>query len=154
MNKAGGVHGDLRSCNVFIDEEGTAKFSDSNVFGKLTNSFTKTLLKTAKCPVPPEHLELLKSQICTSYKLDESSESWAIGILLLTTATLTSEAMLYNWRTYEIDMRSRQELLIDIKSRYSSLLSDLVQQCLSDNPDERPGFTEISDFISKRKFVK
>jgi len=152
MEKAGGVHGDLRSCNVFINEEGTAKFADSNVFGKINNSYTKTLLKTAKCPLPPEQLESLKSSNCSQYSLDESTESWAIGVLLLTMSTLTSEAMIYNWRTYDIDHRGRLELFGDLKSRYSPLLVEVTTKCLSDNPLERPSFTQIVDYISRRKY--
>lgn len=70
MEKRGGVHGELRACNVFIDEDGQAKFTDLNIFGKISNSYTKTMLKIAKCPVSPELLSNLKGAYPHNYSLN------------------------------------------------------------------------------------
>lgn len=109
------VHGDIRACNIFITEDGKrtflnfskfltskgcAKFSDSNLVDYRQDAYTKTLLRIAKCPIPPELLTQVKKRE-TKYKHNvESSESWMIGVLLLCCATLVPEDAFYDWIGY------------------------------------------------------
>ena len=108
------------------------------------------MMKIAKCPVPPEHLAALKSASPQMYEIDQKTESWAIGILMISMANLCSDQLLYNWRTLDIDKRSLNDLLRGVYSRYSQLFGDMVKRCLSDNPHERPLFNDIKEYIWRR----
>ena len=64
------------------------------------DAYTKTILKIAKCPLPPELLQKLKKHETKHSQNLESVESWMIGILMLCCGTLVPEEALYDWTGY------------------------------------------------------
>lgn len=117
----------------------------------MQNSYFKTMLGISKCPLAPEQLKSLKNKVSVPNHDIQSTEAWAIGILLLTMATLSSEEVIYNWRNNMIDERGLKTQLSQVKDNYSPLFYDLVQKCLSFNPAKRPNLSQILTFLSQRK---
>jgi len=149
LNAKGRLSGDIRSSTIFISEEGQAQFVDPFLMGNNHSSFMKTLLKISKCPLAPEQLKALMG--LGTGRTDMHTEVWAIGVLLLSIASLSSEELLYNWRNYEIDKRGLTHLLSDVQKRYTPLLFELTKSCLQDNPSARPSFGAIYKYIERRK---
>lgn len=117
----------------------------------MQSSYFKTMLGISKCPLAPEQLQSLKNRISLPNHDIQSTESWAIGILLLTMATLSSEEVIYNWRNNVVDERGLQSQLNQVKENYSPLFYDLVFRCLSFDPEKRPNLSQILSFLGKRK---
>ena len=77
-----------------------------------------------------------------------------IGVLMLCCATLVPEDAIYDWVSYSIKQTELQQLLKDVKSRYSSLFFEMVQSCLDTDPKKRPNLSGILKYLQDRKFVK
>jgi serine/threonine protein kinase len=164
------VHGDIRTSAIFISEEGklspntyftiltrilgVAKFIDTNLTGYRQNAYVKTMLGMSKCPVAPEQLTSLGKKESNPKHDSQATESWSIGIVLLTMATLSSEEVIYNWRDYTIDKRGFDHLINQVLQRYSPLFNDLVKKCLDFNPSNRPKLTDILGYLARRKSEK
>lgn len=84
----------------------------------------------------------------------ESGESWMIGILMLCCATLVPEDAIYDWITLSIKPAELEQLLKDVKSRYSSLFYEMVASCLETDSKKRPNLSGILKYLQNRKFVK
>lgn len=128
-----------------------AKFYDPNLLDQRKNAYTKTLLGTTRCPLPPELLEHLRNKRSSPNFNKQGAEIWAIGVLMITLATLNSEEVLYNWRTKEIDRRGYEHLLQQTRSRYSQLYYEMVAKCLDFDVNRRPSMPELLRYINTRK---
>jgi len=103
---------------------------DTNFTGYRQNAYVKTMLGTSKCPIAPEQLESLSRKETGPKHDSQATESWSIGIVLLTMATLSSEEVIYNWRDHKIDQRGYDHLIGQVSQRYTPLFSELVKKCL------------------------
>lgn len=131
--------------------EGVAKFVDTNIVEYMQSAYFKTMLGISRCPLAPEQLKSLKNRVSLPNHDIQQTEAWAIGILLLTMATLSSEEVIYNWRNNLIDERGLKAQLTQVKENYSPLFYDLVSRCLSFDVSLRPNLSQILTFLAKRK---
>lgn len=145
------IHGDIRTCNIFITEEGVAKFPDSYLLDYKKKAYAKTLLNIARCPLPPELLEPVQKNFSSPKYNYQACEAWMIGILMLCMATLVPEDTIYDWRGFCIKENEYNQLLSEIKGRYSELFSELVCKCLSFDAEKRPSLSEILAYLQRRK---
>lgn len=163
------VHGDIRTSAIFISEEGifslklplnsnillgVAKFIDTNLTGYKKNAYIKTMLGMSKCPLAPEQLSSLSKKESNPKHESQSTESWSIGIVLLTMATLSSDEVIYNWRDKSIDKRGYAHLMNQVHQRYSPLFNELVKKCLDFDPHNRPKLSDILGYLGRRKSEK
>ena len=77
-----------------------------------------------------------------------------IGILMLCCASLVPEDAVYDWVGFGIKSMELEQLLKDVKSRYSSLFHEMVSSCLDTDPKKRPNLSGILKYLQNRKFVK
>lgn len=154
------VHGDIRSVGIFISDDGNqwlidligvAKFVDTNLTGYKQNAYVKTLLGVSKCPLAPEQLKSLQAGDNNPKHDSQSTEAWAIGLVMLNMGNLSSDEVIYNRRDFIVDKRGLDHLLNQIKERYSPLFFDMVSRCLDFDPLRRPKLNDILGYIAKRK---
>lgn len=145
------VHGDIRASTIFITEQGEAKFYDSNLIDYRKDAYVKTFLQISKCPLAPEQLMSIQKQETNPDHDHQATEVWAIGILTLTLATLSSEGVLYDWRRYTIDKRGLAHLLDIVQRKYSPLFFNMVKKCLDFDPEKRPNLARVISYINQRK---
>ena len=81
----------------------------------------------------------------------QKAEVWAIGVMMLTLATLSSEELIYNWKEKIIDSRGLEHLFTEIKMRYSPLYYDLIKMCLEKDPAKRCKLPKILDILKTRR---
>jgi hypothetical protein len=74
-----------------------------------------------------------------------------IGVLMLSCATLVSDEAFYDWKNYSIKGLEFNELLKDVKNRYSDTIFELVKKCLSFDQMKRPTINEINGYLEIRK---
>jgi len=148
----GMVHGDLRSCCIFIDDDGLASFTDPIFLGAQNSSIMKTVRNVTKCPLSPEILSLIRSKDLQSIYSDQSTESWAIGFLLLQMAVLGSEEEYFDWDNYTLNDTLITDSIRQISTRYSPSLTTIIKSCLSVNPSLRPNFSSILEQINNNHY--
>ena len=128
-----------------------AKFVDTNLTEYKNSSYLKTMLGVSKCPLSPEQMESMRKNEANPVHDVQAVEAWAIGVLLLTMASLSSEEVLYKWKEKRLDERALKHLLGEIGGRYSPLFCELVQKCLVLDPTKRPSLASILTYLTMRK---
>jgi serine/threonine protein kinase len=147
-------HGDIRTTNIYITEDGNIKFTDTNLFDPNCNAFSKTLFSMHRCNIPPESLKAIQLKNLKKEFLeetDEKTEVWAIGLLLLSVADLKPEGHFYNWPGLEVKERELKDSLQRVKQCYSELLVKLITQATQIDRDKRISIEDVLGFLTARK---
>src|SRR3990167_7328865 len=144
-------HGDLRTTNIFITDEGLMKFTDPVLVDPNSNSYFKVLMKQTRCNLPPEYLQSLHANQREPKSNPELAEVFALGIVVLAASSLQDESSFYDWDARQILWPSIAAAIDTVKSHYSELLVELLQNCLRERSAERPHLGEIIEYIERRK---
>ncbi|CAI2360818.1 unnamed protein product [Moneuplotes crassus] len=135
------MHRDLKSANVFLNKDGTAKLGDMNV-SKLTDlkglNYTQTGTPYYASP------EVWKDR---PYSI--KSDIWSLGCVLYEMITLKPPFRASNMEG--LYTKVSKGLYQPIPKKYSTELSNLVRSLLKANPDKRP---DCDDIISMPSIVK
>jgi serine/threonine protein kinase len=154
MMEGNRFHGDIRTTNIYITEDGNIKFTDANLFEPNCNAFSKTVFGIYQCSLPPESLKAIQLKNLRKELLeetDEKSEVWAIGILLLSVADLKAEGYFYNWPGLDLRERELKDALLRVKQSYSDLLFRLITLATQIDRDKRISIEEVLGFLTARK---
>lgn len=127
------MHRDLKSANVFLNKDGTAKLGDMNV-SKLTDmkglNYTQTGTPYYASP------EVWKDR---PYSI--KSDIWSLGWVLYEMITLKPPFRANNMEG--LFRKVSKGLYQPIPKKYSTELSNLVRALLKANPDKRPNCDDI-----------
>jgi len=80
----------------------------------------------------------------------EKAEVWLIGMLILNCMSLTHYNKFYDWENSTLNLKLIEQTLFKIGGIYSSLLRDLTESCLEENPKKRCSMSSVSKFIQIR----
>lgn len=144
-------HGDLRSCNIFISDDGQTKFADPVLLDNKRNSYFKVMTGEARCNIAPEYVQALHAGQRESKTNPELADVFALGIILLSLCTLHEDSWYYDWFKKDIVWRNIQESLSEIKMRYSPLLHKLASGCLKERMAERLHISDVLAHVEERK---
>lgn len=135
------MHRDLKSANVFLNSDGSAKLGDMNV-SKLTDmkglNYTQTGTPYYASP------EVWKDQ-----PYNVKSDIWSLGCVLYEMITLKPPFRASNMEG--LFKKVSKGLYQPIPKKYSLELSNLVRSLLKANPDKRPTCDEILRMPSVKK---
>jgi serine/threonine protein kinase len=154
MQTEGRLHGDIRSTTVFITEDGKIKFIDANIIDANMTNLWKTVFNVYHCPISPEYMQAFNTR---SYKasdmnsIDEKSEVWSIGILLLSVCDLAKEDTYYDWSRNEIRFKMIEASLEAVGRRYSPLLYSTLRKSLEVNVHSRAQIKDLALALGQRK---
>ncbi|XP_020617104.1 tyrosine-protein kinase receptor Tie-1-like [Orbicella faveolata] len=143
LSRKGFVHRDLAARNVLVCEGKLVKIAD---FGLSRNVYAEKVYhatKNRKLPVKWMSPEAIHDQMFTT-----ESDVWAFGILLWEILTIGGTPY---------PTISNHELLGALKSGYrmekpqmcSDEMYELMRQCWTENPAERPSFTVIQEQLER-----
>ena len=128
------IHRDLKSGNVFLMKSGIVKLGDFGISKGLKSTWAK-----AKTVVGTPYY--LAPEIINNKPYDSKCDIWALGILL------------YELMTFKMPFNAVSLPLLSIKinrgvykpppSTYSSDIRNLLKNCLTLNPEERPSIDDI-----------
>lgn len=128
-------HRDLKSANVFLNQDGTVKIGDMNVSKIAKDGFLRTQTGTPYYASP---------EVWKDMKYNNKSDIWSLGCVLYESITLRPP-----FRAK--DMEDLYEKVVvgqydPIPKNYSKELTFLLKHLLNTNPVMRPGCTEILSF--------
>ncbi|XP_048829798.1 serine/threonine-protein kinase Nek9 [Brienomyrus brachyistius] len=146
IHKAGVLHRDIKTLNIFLTKTNLIKLGDYGLAKKLDSQFSMA----ETCVGTPYYMS---PELCQGVKYNFKSDIWAMGCVLFELLTLT--------RTFEatnplnlcvkiVQGNWTKEVNSDL---YSPELIQLVYECLDQDPENRPTADQILDWpiISSRK---
>lgn len=143
--------GDLRTCNIFISEDGFTKFADPSFIDYRSNCYFKVMTGAAKCNISPEYLQSFHANQKEPKSNPEIADVFALGIVILSICNLREDASYYDWYRKEILWNQVWEGLDFIQHKYSPLLWELAKGCLKEKGADRIHMSDILNFIDQRK---
>lgn len=147
-------HGDLKTANIFITDDGQTKYFDPCLLDHQTNSYFKVMMNRARCNLPPEYLASLHARQKEPKSNPELADIFALGIIILVLATLREDNYFYDWNRNEIVWPNVKDALEQLKNRYSYLLYGLASGCLKEKSVDRVHISDVLNFIERRKAIK
>uniref|UniRef100_A0A667Y508 non-specific serine/threonine protein kinase n=1 Tax=Myripristis murdjan TaxID=586833 RepID=A0A667Y508_9TELE len=138
IHKAGILHRDIKTLNIFLTKTDLIKLGDYGLAKKLDSQFAMA----ETCVGTPYYMS---PELCQGVKYNFKSDIWAMGCVIFEVLTLTRtfdatnplnlcvKIVQGNW-TMEVDANV-----------YSSALIKLVYECLDQDPEKRPTADKILD---------
>ena len=137
------LHRDLKSANILLFNDGTAKIGDCNVskifYGERGMGYTQTGTPYYASP-----------EVWSEAPYDQKSDIWSLGIITYEMLTLHPPFKAANMEAlYKKIIRGQYN---KISSRYSRDIGDVVRQLLMVDPKDRPTCDEIlkCDMVMER----
>eukprot|EP00755_Sulcionema_specki_P008687 Sspe_Gene.41635::Locus_20151_Transcript_1_1_Confidence_1.000_Length_1070::g.41635::m.41635/K08857/NEK1_4_5; NIMA (never in mitosis gene a)-related kinase 1/4/5 len=131
------LHRDLKSSNIFLMSDGTAKIGDFGLARVLSDpgSLARSMVGTPYYISP---------EMCAGKEYGPKSDVWALGVVLheMCTAAFPFHASNHAALIMKIT-RSKVEALPAIKARYGPILASVVARCLAKALRTRPTTTEL-----------
>nr|XP_019940598.1 PREDICTED: serine/threonine-protein kinase Nek9 [Paralichthys olivaceus] len=143
IHKAGVLHRDIKTLNIFLTKTDLIKLGDYGLAKKLDSEFSMA----ETCVGTPYYMS---PELCQGAKYNFKSDIWAMGCVLFEVLTLTRTFDATNPLNLCVKI-VQGNWTMDVNSDvYSSALIKLVYECLDQDPAERPTSEQILDqpFIS------
>ena len=144
-------HGDLKTSNIFISQDGQTKFGDPIILDHKTNSYLKVFMSKTKCNLSPEYFHSLHSNHREPQSNPELTDVFAMGIIILSLASLHDDTWYYDWRIKDLLWSNIRDSLSELGMRYSPLLYRLADGCLKLRVADRVPMSEVLRFMDERK---
>ncbi|XP_034433089.1 serine/threonine-protein kinase Nek9 isoform X1 [Hippoglossus hippoglossus] len=143
IHKAGVLHRDIKTLNIFLTKTDLIKLGDYGLAKKLDSEFSMA----ETCVGTPYYMS---PELCQGSKYNFKSDIWAMGCVIFEVLTLTRTFDATNPLNLCVKI-VQGNWTMDVNSDvYSSALIKLVYECLDQDPAERPTSEQILDqpFIS------
>ncbi|KAM9465717.1 serine/threonine-protein kinase Nek9 isoform 1-T1 [Clarias gariepinus] len=138
IHKAGVLHRDIKTLNIFLTKTNLIKLGDYGLAKKLDSEYSMA----ETCVGTPYYMS---PELCQGVKYNFKSDIWAMGCVLYEMLTLT--------RTFDatnplnlcvkiVQGNFTMEMNSDV---YSADLIKIVYECLDQDPEKRPSSDEILD---------
>lgn len=134
--KSNRLHGDIRLRNILVLEDGSIKFVDSYLCHWKSWAMHRAILEGTKVPLAAEVMEKVRADEASDMPTSPN-EVWSIGIVVLCMATLRTEKEFYDWNKKRIRTDVIKQALLEVPTRYSSRIQDLLVGCLQEVPENR-----------------
>lgn len=148
LNREGIFHGDLKSSQVFLSEEGFAKVYDHGMMSALKTNFQKQVTTRERGYLAPEQIEMLGEPVGLVAPWDNyKADVYGLGMTLLEMVTLVDPlSKIYGG---DIDHEKIEELLYSaLKNGYSSMLVDFIRRMLIVNPLQRLSIADCEAMLN------
>ncbi|MEQ2274826.1 Serine/threonine-protein kinase Nek9 [Xenotaenia resolanae] len=143
IHKAGVIHRDIKTLNIFLTKTNLMKLGDYGLAKKLDSEFSMA----ETCVGTPYYMS---PELCQGSKYNFKSDIWAMGCVLFEVLTLRKTFDATNPLNLCVKI-VQGNFTMDVDTDiYASGLIKLVYECLNQDPAKRPTADEILDqpFIS------
>lgn len=135
LHSNGITHGDIRSCNIVVNEEGFVKLADQFVTSNFYKKTMKQMLEEKNSLIAPE--TLIFSEDPHAVETPEN-DLWALGMIFLEASTLLDVSGLYNWSKKNFDFMGLDKKMEFIKEKYGKgKLYEVLNTLLHEQPFKR-----------------
>lgn len=136
------LHRDIKPDNVFVDDNLYPKLADFGLSNEYPAEFKRELEGT---------IRFLAPEIIDDYIYSPASDVYAFGILVyeLVTKKIAFEGLYWSQVYIYVGRGERSDIPDQIDAGYRKLITD----CWSQNPNERPTFSEILERLQTDEFV-
>uniref|UniRef100_A0A673BJH9 non-specific serine/threonine protein kinase n=2 Tax=Sphaeramia orbicularis TaxID=375764 RepID=A0A673BJH9_9TELE len=143
IHKAGILHRDIKTLNIFLTKTDLIKLGDYGLAKKLDSEFSMA----ETCVGTPYYMS---PELCQGAKYNFKSDIWAMGCVLFEVLTLTRTFDATNPLNLCVKIVQGNWTMEVNSDVYSSALIKLVYECLDQDPVKRPTADQILDqpFIS------
>ncbi|KRW98268.1 Protein kinase-like domain [Pseudocohnilembus persalinus] len=161
------VHGDLKSNNIALTENGQIKIIDQWGFGDAFFKSKQQICLEKNSYLSPEVFYQINSeQQNTVVDSDEfkiqnfnhyatkPNDIFAIGLIFLELSNLNNCLSLYDYDNNYFNSSLLQEEIKKLKNRYSRNLSSIIVMMCDENPETRPEIQQIYQFIQSNWSVQ
>ena len=140
------IHRDIKSQNIFMNQDGTVKLGDFGISKVLKNNtdFAETSIGTPY---------FLSPEICNGQKYQFKSDIWMLGCVLY--EMLTLDRPFKGKNLFQLMISIINDNYPPIKGDYSDEIKKLVDDLLKKDQNQRPSITEILEYpIVKKKMAE
>lgn len=143
IHKAGVIHRDIKTLNIFLTKLDLIKLGDYGLAKKLDSEFSMA----ETCVGTPYYMS---PELCQGAKYNFKSDIWAMGCVLYEVLTLTRTFDATNPLNLCVKIVQGNWTMEANSGAYASALINVVYQCLDQDPSKRPTADQILDqtFIS------
>ncbi|KAL2099448.1 hypothetical protein ACEWY4_005928 [Coilia grayii] len=138
IHKAGILHRDIKTLNIFLTKTNLIKLGDYGLAKKLDSEFSMA----ETCVGTPYYMS---PELCQGVKYNFKSDIWAMGCVLFELLTLTRTFDATNPLNLCVKIVQGNWTMEVSSDAYSSKLIQLVYKCLDQDPEKRPTATQILD---------
>jgi len=135
------VHKDLAARNVLISAHFEAKVADFGLSKKVGNGKERqTLNFYEKSAVGP--IKWMAPESLSKFQFSTKSDVYSFGVVMVEVLTRKEPYPSVNTNKY-LDLLKNGTKLNLLEGMQPSLLTDLIKQCIQDDPGKRPSFEAI-----------
>ncbi|KAG5265945.1 hypothetical protein AALO_G00248110 [Alosa alosa] len=138
IHKAGILHRDIKTLNIFLTKTNLIKLGDYGLAKKLDNEFSMA----ETCVGTPYYMS---PELCQGVKYNFKSDIWAMGCVLYEMLTLTRTFDATNPLNLCVKIVQGNWTMEVRSDVYSSDLLQVVYKCLDQDPEKRPTANQIMD---------
>ncbi|XP_050020578.1 serine/threonine-protein kinase Nek9 [Alexandromys fortis] len=144
IHKAGILHRDIKTLNIFLTKANLIKLGDYGLAKKLNSEYSmaETLVGTPYYMSP---------ELCQGVKYNFKSDIWAVGCVIFELLTLKRTFDATNPLNLCVKIVQGIRAMEVDSSQYSLELIQLVHACLDQDPEQRPTADELLDLPLLRK---
>ncbi|XP_023559496.1 serine/threonine-protein kinase Nek9 [Octodon degus] len=144
IHKAGILHRDIKTLNIFLTKANLIKLGDYGLAKKLNSEYSmaETLVGTPYYMSP---------ELCQGVKYNFKSDIWAVGCVIFELLTLKRTFDATNPLNLCVKIVQGIRAMEVDSSQYSLELIQMVHECLDQNPEQRPTADELLDRPLLRK---
>lgn len=144
IHKAGILHRDIKTLNIFLTKANLIKLGDYGLAKKLNSEYSmaETLVGTPYYMSP---------ELCQGVKYNFKSDIWAVGCVIFELLTLKRTFDATNPLNLCVKIVQGIRAMEVDSSQYSLELIQMVHSCLDQDPEQRPTADELLDRPLLRK---
>ncbi|XP_054423228.1 serine/threonine-protein kinase Nek9 isoform X1 [Pteronotus mesoamericanus] len=144
IHKAGILHRDIKTLNIFLTKANLIKLGDYGLAKKLNSEYSmaETLVGTPYYMSP---------ELCQGVKYNFKSDIWAVGCVIFELLTLKRTFDATNPLNLCVKIVQGIRAMEVDSSQYSLELIQMVHECLDQDPEQRPTADELLDRPLLRK---
>ena len=143
-------HGDIRPLNILLTPEGLVKIADHALINQDLNAYIKVVAKNeTECLLSPALLLAASINEMKPRHDPFKSDVFSLGMTILEISTLQKVRNCYDYYSFKIKYDFVQNLIAQVRSKYSNFLANLIEEMLSLDETSRPSFYQIHSMIQE-----
>ena len=146
------VHGDMKPSKIFQTVHRQYKIAENNLLGHMPSYYKKLAGHTdIQCYLSPALIKNLKKEEIKPVHSVYKSDVFSLGMIILYAGLMKNPIALYDFEKYQIKENELKQWIAEFKIKYSLQLTNLLQDMLRIDEDNRPDFIKLNEILTEIK---